>query len=131
MPRGSGLEWKQLLAAGAQLTALSRTQARRLAGDFVTQGELARDQISAAVDEMLDISRRRTEELSKLIRTEVRRQLGVLGIATKEDLARLERKVASATRATSKKAPANKKVTKKTAGRSRRPVTKKTTRASR
>jgi polyhydroxyalkanoate synthesis regulator phasin len=102
-------DWKQLLEAGMQFTEMRRAQARRVAADLVAQGQLARDQVQSAVDEIVEMSRRRTEELREIVRSEVQRQLGSLGLATKEDLARVERKLAKApAKAPAKKAPATK-----------------------
>jgi polyhydroxyalkanoate synthesis regulator phasin len=99
------LDWKRLLEAGSQYTEMRRSQARELAADLVAQGHLARDQMTAAVEELLEQSRQRREDLRKLIQHEVQRQLGALGLATKTDLAALERRLTKASRAT-KKAPA-------------------------
>ena len=109
MPQGP--DWKRFMEAGMQFTEMRRSQARQLAAELVEQGQLARDQVSATVDEIVAMSRKRSEELRDLVRHEVQRQLGALGLATKEDLARLERKV----NATAKKATATKKTATKTA----------------
>jgi len=104
-------EWKRVLETGMQFTELRRSQAHRLASDLVAQGQLARDQIGAAVDELIEISRRRSEELRAIVRTEVQRQLGALGLATKRDLEALERRLRARTgagKAPAKKAPAKK-----------------------
>ena len=46
-------DWKRYLEAGMQFTELRRSQARALAADLVEQGQLARDQVANAVDEMI------------------------------------------------------------------------------
>ena len=69
-------DWKRYLEAGMQFTEFRRSQARALAGDLVSTGQLARDQVTAAVDEMVAMSRRRTEQLQGIVRSEVQRQLG-------------------------------------------------------
>jgi polyhydroxyalkanoate synthesis regulator phasin len=97
-------DWKRVLETGMQFTEIRRSQARAFASDLVAQGQIARDQVSATVDELVDISRRRTEDLRKMVQKEVSRQLSALGIATKADLARLERRLTKATRA-GKKGP--------------------------
>ena len=101
-------DWKRALETGMQFTELRRSQAHRLASDLVAQGQLARDQIGAAVDELIEISRHRSEELRKVVSSEVQRQLGGLGLATKSDLAALERRLrgsSSAAKSATKKAP--------------------------
>ena len=125
-----GPDWKQLIEAGMQFTEMRRSQAKRIAQDLVSQGQIARDQLASTVDELVDMSRRRTEELSRVVRQEVQRQLGSLGLATKDDLERVERRVAGVTasasgaRKAAKKAPAKKAPAKKAA------AAKKATKAS-
>jgi hypothetical protein len=69
------------------------------------------------------MSRRRTDELSRIVRHEVQRQLGALGLATREDLERVERRIAAVTaspagaRKAAKKAPAKKAPAKKAAAK--------------
>jgi polyhydroxyalkanoate synthesis regulator phasin len=113
------LDWKRLLEAGTQFTEMRRSQARALAADLVAQGHLARDQMASAVEELLEQSRRRRDDLRKLVQHEVQRQLGALGLATKADLTALERRLTKASRV-AKKAPAKKaekKPAKKTAAK--------------
>jgi polyhydroxyalkanoate synthesis regulator phasin len=96
-------DWKRALETGMQFTELRRSQARQLASELVAQGQLARDQVSTAVDELVELSRRRSDAFRAVVRNEVQRQLGSLGLATKADLAALERKLTKATKATAKK----------------------------
>jgi polyhydroxyalkanoate synthesis regulator phasin len=110
-------DWKQVLETGVQFTELRRSQAHRRASELVAQGQLARDQLGAAVDELIEISRRGAEELRTVVRTEVQRQLSGLGLATKNDLVALERRLratpSAATRAPAKKATAKKATARK------------------
>jgi polyhydroxyalkanoate synthesis regulator phasin len=122
------LDWKRLLESGTQFTEMRRSQARALAADLVTQGHLARDQMAAAVEELIEQSRQRREDLRKLVQHEVQRQLSAIGLATKADLAALERRLSKTSRAakspanTAAKKPAKKpaKSAKKTAAKSAR-----------
>jgi polyhydroxyalkanoate synthesis regulator phasin len=108
-------DWKQLIEAGMQFTEMRRSQAKRIAGDLLAQGQIARDQVASTVEELVDMSRRRREELTAIVRHELQRQLAVIGVATQEDLARLERRIAAlssgtpaARQAAAKRAPAKK-----------------------
>jgi polyhydroxyalkanoate synthesis regulator phasin len=101
-------DWKRVLETGAQFTELRRSQARDVVADLVAQGQLARDQMGAAVDEVIEISRRRSENLRKVVQSEVQRQLGALGLATKDDLRTLERRLTRTARETSRTGPAKK-----------------------
>jgi polyhydroxyalkanoate synthesis regulator phasin len=110
-------DWKQLIEAGMQFTELRRSQAKKIAADLLAQGQIARDQVASTVDELVDLSRRRREEVSTIVRHELQRQLGVLGVATKDDLARLERRIAALPApAAAKRAPAKKAAAKKATG---------------
>jgi polyhydroxyalkanoate synthesis regulator phasin len=106
-------DWKRALETGMQFTEVRRSQARAVASDLVSQGQLARDQVSSAVDEIVELSRRRTEDLRKMVQKEVARQLSSLGLATKADLARLERRLTKVAR-NGKTGPAKKKAAKTT-----------------
>ena len=58
-------DWKRYLEAGMQFTELRRSQARAVAADLVEQGQLARDQVADAVDEIVAMSRRRSEAFTR------------------------------------------------------------------
>jgi polyhydroxyalkanoate synthesis regulator phasin len=110
-----GPDWKQLIDAGMNFTEMQRSQARKFVAELVSQGQLAQDRAAATVDEMLETSRRRREDLRSFVQTEIQRQVRALGIATRDDLARLERKLAPAKKTAAKKATAKKAPAKKTA----------------
>jgi polyhydroxyalkanoate synthesis regulator phasin len=97
-------DWKRYLEAGMQVTEFRRSQARALAGDLVSTGQLARDQVATAVDEMIAMSRRRTEQLQGIVRAEVQRQLGALGLATRADLRHLEQRLNATVKKSAKQA---------------------------
>ena len=91
-------DWNKYLDAGAEFVAMTRTQARQRAKELVSQGQLAQEQVQGFVDELVDESRRRTDVLLDVVRKEIQRQVKTLGIATKDDLAKLETKLAQADR---------------------------------
>ena len=116
-----GPDWKQLIETGMSFTEMQRSQARKFVAELLSQGQLAQDRAAATVDEVIEVSRRRREDLRSLVQTEIQRQVRALGIATRDDLARLERKLdakpggasgakkaAAAKKAPAKKAPAKK-----------------------
>ena len=105
-------DWKRALETGLEFTELRRSQARQIASELVAQGQLARDQLSATVDEIVELSRRRSEAFRSVVRKEVQRQLGALGLATKADLVALERKLTK-----NAKKSAKKTATKKSSGK--------------
>jgi polyhydroxyalkanoate synthesis regulator phasin len=90
--------------AGVEFISLTRNQARDRARELVAQGQLAQGQVQGFVDELMDESRRRTDLVVDVVRQEIQRQVKVLGIATKDDLAQLEAKVAKQQSKAAKKA---------------------------
>src|SRR5947209_20083951 len=107
MPSVPAPDWKRALETGMQFTELRRSQAQAIAKDLVAQGQLARDQMSGAVDELVEMSRRRSDALRGVVQQEVQKQLGALGLATRADLAALERRMTKATRDANKAAKAS------------------------
>ena len=110
----------RFIDAGAGFVALTRGQAQASARDLVAQGLLAQNQVQSFVDGILEESRRRRDSALSTVRTEVSRQVKLLGLITKDDLAAAERRlrkelgVNSASRAsTAKKAPVKKATAKK------------------
>lgn len=73
------------------------------------------DQMQAVVQELVDRSKDNTERLGDRIAKQVQTQLAALGLATKEDIARLERKIDRLQRGGASKAASAKKATKKKA----------------
>jgi polyhydroxyalkanoate synthesis regulator phasin len=133
-------DWKRALDTGAHFTEVRRSQARKLAADLVSQGQLARNQVGAYVDDLVERSKRTSEQLRAIVRTEVERQLGVIGVATTRDLDALERRLRAANSAKSTrgagtkpavKAAAKRAPAKKTASKAaKKPAAKRTRSAS-
>jgi polyhydroxyalkanoate synthesis regulator phasin len=87
--------FKRYLDAGTAFMEMPRKRAESLVKDFVKAGDLQRKQAQQAVDDLLERSRKNTEQLVDLIRREITTQLSTLGVATKEDITRLESRLAS------------------------------------
>ena len=137
MPQSPDLT--KFIEAGMSFTEMRRSQARQLVAELVAQGQLARDQATSTVDEVLELSRRRREDLRSFVQGEIQRQVRALGIATRDDLDRLERKItakpstakrtaskatakATAKKGTAAKKTGTKRVAKKTASAARGPA---------
>jgi polyhydroxyalkanoate synthesis regulator phasin len=108
--------------------AMTQARAEDLVRDLVRAGEVQAEQAQTVIDELVDRSRRNSERLIDAVRAEIRQQMASLGLATKTDVERLERRIADVSaargtrKATSKKAPARKatkstKATAKSGGR--------------
>jgi polyhydroxyalkanoate synthesis regulator phasin len=106
---------KRYLDAGVAFTQLTQSRAEAIVKDLVSAGELQTNQAQAAVTELLERSRQNTERLLEQVRKDIRAQVGNLGLATKADIARLERQIAAlksparaSTKKATKRAPAKK-----------------------
>src|SRR4051794_17309589 len=102
---------KRYLDAGMAFTQMTRSRAEAIVKDLVKAGELQQKQAQKQVDDLMERSRKNTEQLLDLIRNEITSQLSAMGLATKDDIARLESKIGAA--APVQKAPAKKAVAKK------------------
>jgi polyhydroxyalkanoate synthesis regulator phasin len=110
--------WKRYLDAGMEFSQMTRARAEAIVKDLVKAGEVQREQRQQRIEELLDRSRKNTEELLGTVRKELSQQLASLGVATKADLRKLEAKVdalakkgsnSSSTSAATSAAPAKKK----------------------
>jgi len=117
---------KRYLDAGVAFTQMTRQRAEAIVRDLVKAGEVQSDQAQQAVQELVERSRENTERLVELVRKEMRDQVGNLGLATRDDIARLEKRIESLGRpggaaakksAPKKGAPAKKTAAKKTAAK--------------
>ena len=125
-------DWAKYLSAGVEFVAITQSQARSRAKELVSQGHLAQSQVQGFVDDLVDESRRRSDSIVEVVRQEIGRQVKTLGIATREDLARLEVKLSRITSSTprpaAKKTAAKKTTVKKSAAKktaAKKPVAKK------
>jgi polyhydroxyalkanoate synthesis regulator phasin len=82
--------FKRYLEIGASVLGMSRERAESIVRDLVASGEVAKGQASKVADWLVERGRSGTEELAELVRREIRQQVAALGLATKDDVARLE-----------------------------------------
>jgi polyhydroxyalkanoate synthesis regulator phasin len=115
---------KRLLDAGMTFTAMTQARAEDLIRDLVRAGEVQAEQAQTVIDELVDRSRRNSERLIDAVRAEIRQQMASLGLATKGDVERLERKVADVSAAQG----ARKTTTRRAAARKTTKATKTTAR---
>ncbi len=110
---------KRYLDAGVAFTQMTQSRAEAIVKDLVKAGEVQTDQAQAAVADLVDRSRKNTERLVAQVRKEVRDQVSNLGLATKDDINRLERQISSLKGSTAKKAPAKKRAARKAPAKKR------------
>jgi polyhydroxyalkanoate synthesis regulator phasin len=84
---------EQYLQAMASFTEMTRTRAEQLASRLAKQGELQSGQVGRFAEDLVRRTQRNRESMSRLIQREVKRQLSMLGIATHDEVARLQQRV--------------------------------------
>lgn len=75
------------------ITEMPRERAERLAQELQKRGEVRAKDLRKAAQQLVDRSRRNREELLRLVRKEIRRQVNALGLASREDLDKLAKRV--------------------------------------
>jgi polyhydroxyalkanoate synthesis regulator phasin len=119
--------WKRYLDAGMAFRDMTRKRAEEFVADLVSAGVVQQERAQKAVDELLDRSRKNTADLVALVQSEIKSQVSSLGIATTDDIKRLDAKISqlskasgqSATKTTTKKAATKKPPAKKAAAKRR------------
>jgi polyhydroxyalkanoate synthesis regulator phasin len=84
---------EQYLQALASLSDLTRTQAERVASLLAKQGEVQTAQVNRVAEDLMQRTQKNREILTRLVQREVKRQLGVLGMASRDEVARLQQRV--------------------------------------
>jgi polyhydroxyalkanoate synthesis regulator phasin len=116
---------KRYLDAGMAFTAMTQARAEAIVKDLVRNGEVQADQARDVAAELLERSRRNTDKLLETVRKEIRDQVSNLGLATKAEIARLERRIAAVTGGTPRKASARKTSARKASGSRKKASAKK------
>jgi polyhydroxyalkanoate synthesis regulator phasin len=110
---------------------LTPQKAQDLAQALVKRGEARRDQASALARQLLDWSRRSSERFRETVRREVRRQIARSGVATKDEVEALRRRVRDLERSgpasKTSSSPARKKTAARKKATSRKTTAKKPT----
>ena len=110
---------------------LTPQKAQDLAQALVKRGEARRDQASALARQLLDWSRRSSERFRETVRREVRRQIARSGVATKDEVVALRRRVRDLERSgpasKTSSSPARKKTAARKKATSRKTTAKKPT----
>ena len=100
---------KKVQGAGADFLDTARARAEEFLKELAKATGDTQGRAQGALDDLVVGGRKSTEQFVSTIRKEVQNQLGAIGLATKADLAALERKLTGkAPAATAAKAPAAK-----------------------
>lgn len=85
--------WRAYLELALGVTQASRRKAEQAVRELLTRGGATAAQLQGVVDELLRTSRSNRAELVKLVRYEVDRALGKVGLATTEEVEALAARV--------------------------------------
>lgn len=85
--------WRAYLELAMGLTEASRRRAEKVARDLLGKGGATAAQLQSAAEDLLSTSRANRESLAKLVRYELDRALGAVGLATSEEVADLATRV--------------------------------------
>lgn len=112
---------KKVQDAGADFIETARTKAEEFLQELSRAGGDTQGRAQGAIDDLIESGRKGTEGLAAAIRREIQNQLAGLGLATRADLAALERRLigreaATAAGPAAPKKAAAKKVAPKKAG---------------
>ena len=112
-------EVRRLALFGSGVAELTRHQAEQIIKDLVKAGDVRRQQASGAARDLYERSRENRKQMTSIIRSEIQNQVQNLGLASKRDLERLERRIArlesgGKKKTTAKKTTAKKSTAKKT-----------------
>jgi len=85
--------WRAYLDLALGLTEASRKRATGVARQLLGRGGATAEQLQALAEDLLKTSRANREAITKLVRYELDRALGALGLATSEEVAELTARV--------------------------------------
>lgn len=112
--------FKRYLEIGASVLGMSRERAESIVRDLVASGEVAKGQAAKAADWLVERGRTGSEEIAELVRREIRQQISALGLATKDDVERLQAQIDDLKAAAPPPAPAGAETRKAAAAAARK-----------
>ena len=112
--------FKRYLEIGASVLGMSRERAESIVRDLVASGEVAKGQATKAADWLVERGRTGSEEIAELVRREIRQQIKGLGLATKDDVDRLQAQIDDLKAAAPPPAPAGAETRKAAAAAARK-----------
>jgi polyhydroxyalkanoate synthesis regulator phasin len=94
---------RRYVDAAVGVTEVPRDRAEKIVKDLAQRGEVRARDIQKAARELAERSARNRRELTGLIRKEIRRQVKGLGLATRDEVERLQRRVRELEKPTQRK----------------------------
>lgn len=85
---------QRYIDAASGLTELTRSKAEQIVKQLVRSGEAAGDQVGELVEDLVERQRQNREAISSLVRNETTKAVRSMGLATNEEVERLQKQVA-------------------------------------
>jgi len=85
--------WRAYLEMALGLTEAPRKRAQKVAGELVNRGGATAAQLQGLVDDLMSVGMANREALTNIVRYEVDKALGVVGLATAEEVIELTDRV--------------------------------------
>lgn len=85
---------QRYLDAASGLSNLTKGRAEQIARQLVKSGEAATDQVGDLVEELMERQKENRDAVTQLVKAETQRAVRAMGLATNEELERLQRQVA-------------------------------------
>ncbi len=86
---------RKMVLLGMGIAALTREKAEQLADELVEKGEISEAESRDFVKDMMDRSEQHRTAIEKKVESEMKKAAAKLNLATKDDLKRLEKKIAA------------------------------------
>jgi len=87
-------EIRRVVLITSGVVELTRNRAEAIVRDLIKSGELPGGQATQVVKDLMERSKQNRKEILNLVRTEIGNQTDAIGLASKRDIERLERRVA-------------------------------------
>lgn len=87
-------EIRRMVLITSGVVELTRNRAEAIVRELIKSGELPGGQATQAVRDLMERSKQNRDEILNLVRSEMRNQIEAIGLASKRDIERLERRVA-------------------------------------
>jgi len=83
----------KVMLAGLGLLSMTRERAEKIFDEYAARGQAERGSRSGFVKELMEHAEKARKDLEKMISDQVAKAVGALNLATKDDVAKVEKKL--------------------------------------
>ena len=84
---------EKMMSAGLGALSMTREKAEKVFDEYVKRGEASRENKEGFIAEMMDYAEKNRQEVESMIGRQINKTMTNLELPTKDDLARLEKKI--------------------------------------